>query len=376
MMNTIRSVVNQYIDRYSSFTNEMRNKLVYVYVITAYLAFASDPAPNNEANQVLTCQEGEPCMGYFSKAIEIAKNQPKVRNSGPSDPNKVILRNFRSEFIIPMSRNHSSGLKQQNNEIQARSTRRPDAQEWNLPGNYGCWCRVKNNYMDPLVATGVAGSKPVDLYDEGCKTHAMNMKCIVLDAAYENIECDPYTTDYDATVTTKSVETDFIWSKNPLYNHYAHTFECTQTLEEDWCKRRVCINDLALLAEATGLYYHNIMPNYNEYDNWDNSLDAQCINQNANNGRVAMDTTGLKCCGDYPYRTFYDPLDKETQCCVHSRDVMMMSHISRWRDSDNNDNARKNEHFFPKNFGEIYNQNDLTKSCTTEGLKTLVNTND
>ena len=199
----------------------------------------------------------------------------------------------------------------------------------------------------------------------------MNMKCISIDAAYENKECDPYSTDYDATMTQTREDTDNIIS-------YKTTLECTQTMEEDWCKRRVCLTDLAFMTEAywlgalgkyantkayghTKRVYNELSDLYETVLNEDFDPISQCNNNFKGNGPT--DTTGLKCCGDYPDRTLYNPLDRTTQCCVYS----YIHHFSSASDSgDINGKTQYNHYNFPKNIGKIYNQHE--QICTEFGV--------
>ena len=198
----------------------------------------------------------------------------------------------------------------------------------------------------------------------------MNMKCISIDAAYENKECNPYSTDYDATITW----TDEYGEK--LATGY-FTVECTQTLESDWCKRRVCMNDLAFMTQSTRLFmFRNYLNRdayghtkyvqdqsthvWKEVSNEDFDLISQCNNNFKGNGPI--DTTGLKCCGDYPDRTLYNPLDTTTQCCVYKG----IHHFSTSYESVAFDRTQILDYTFPRNIGKIYNQHE--QICTEFGV--------
>ena len=326
----------------------------FIYALSAYYTCASDPAPNTEGSQVLECKKGEPCWDFFKAAFEMAKKQPRSRSSGSLDPNSLVLNNFRSEFLIPMFKNEGYGLNQEREGMQSRSSSghdirpfdRKELEEhiWYALGNYGCWCPRFDDSLEILWPSNVAGSEPVDEYDRACKTHVMNSKCITIDAEYEDRECDPESEDYDATFTIHAVD--------PIM-----TYECTNTLEDDWCKRRTCLVDLNYIFEYMRLltsgtypkneYFHYKRTSY-QYTIFDPT--SQCSNFDQGHGPV--DTEGLKCCGDYPDRTLYNPLDTNNQCCVYLASNSLQV---------NNDNVH-----FPKNIGKMYNPNK--QICTDFGV--------
>ena len=361
---SINTSTNEYHIRTKN--NKMLHKSIFAIAI--YSTFASDPAPNYDANQVITCEEGEPCWGYFSAAIEVAEKQPRARNSGPSDPNKLILRDFRREFILPMARNGSLGVGptvgEGNKSMQSRSSSSAFSKyldlRWDshITHEYGCWCHTAwgSQNVDILWPPVAAGSQPVDEWDNLCKIHAINMKCIVIDSEYDDRECDPYSTDYDATFTrTIERDADGNWLKQMT------TFECTQTLEDDWCKKRVCLTDLALISANKILQAKDLKPvkNIDYYHSKGFDFINQC--NNFNDGHGGTDTTGLKCCGDYPHRTFYDPLDNENQCCVYS---VLTDDVNRYYGSIEKDLDDRN--LFNINIGQIYDPEE--KYCNDYGL--------
>ena len=92
---------------------------------------------------------------------------------------------------------------------------------------------------------------------------------------------------------------------------------------------------------------------------------SQCNNNFK--GNTPIDTTGLKCCGDYPDRTLYNPLDKTTQCCVYSATDLFTS-TTTINDYFTNyvDMKQTYGYNFPKNIGQIYNPNE--QSCTESGV--------
>ena len=142
-----------------------------IYALSIYSTLASDPAPGTEDKQVLTCKQGDQnCWDFFNSAFETAKKQPSVRHAaaGSSDPNKVVLKDFRAEFLIPRMKNDSIALNQVNNGIQARNAIPVRKGYIGFPVDYGCWCPTgfdnDNGYLWP---TAIAASEPVATHARG-----------------------------------------------------------------------------------------------------------------------------------------------------------------------------------------------------------------
>ena len=149
-----------------------------IYALSIYSTLASDPAPGTENQQVLTCKQGDQnCWDFFNSAFETAKKQPSVRHAGLTDPNKVVLKDFRAEFLIPRMKNDSIALNQVSNGIQARSTttyttshQKMYNNNWMLgiPLRYGCWCPTNwDNVNGNIWPTGIAASEPVARHARG-----------------------------------------------------------------------------------------------------------------------------------------------------------------------------------------------------------------
>ena len=140
-----------------------------IYALSIYSTLASDPAPGTENQQVLTCKQGDQnCWDFFNSAFETAKKQPNVRHAGLNDPNKVVLRDFRAEFLVPRMKNDSLALNQVNSGIQARTIKTTTEvhQMGQYRGlvttNYGCWCPTNlDNVNGNLWPTGMAASEPL-----------------------------------------------------------------------------------------------------------------------------------------------------------------------------------------------------------------------
>jgi len=201
-----------------------------------------------------------------------------------------------------------------------------------LVANYGCWC-----YGGSQWPTGEGRSTPRDQHDDACKAHSMGMKCIEIDARLENKQCSPYETDYDVTI------------KQTQYG--ALTMECADSIEDDWCRRRVCMVELRLLARYWKLMDSGIWP---EYRKWAHPIIGGSFDPMVNcEPKPGKEPIEMRCCGDYPYRSWHyihvkDHTAGATQCCVYQNDVV-------------------NENYgFPINIGKIYNQ--FQNSCTKNGV--------
>lgn len=285
----------------------------------------------SEANSaVITCENGEACWNMVFMAWLMAQQQPKGRSGAKtSKPNQTSLRDFRNEFIIPVVANETA--TELTNIQQGRFGAKIPIQ---LVANYGCWC-----YGGSSWPTNLGRSTPRDLHDEACKAHSMGMKCIVTDASYEKKQCEPYTTDYDVTITQDG------YGKLLL--------ECSDSIEEDWCRRRVCLVELRLLARYWKLMDNGIWPEYRKWahPNIGGSFDPMehCSPSVSSGG----DPQELRCCGDYPYRSWWyqrveNSEEDANQCCVYQ------------------DEKVNEEYGFAINIGQIYDQSKA--ECTSGGV--------
>jgi hypothetical protein len=201
-----------------------------------------------------------------------------------------------------------------------------------LVANYGCWC-----YGGSQWPTNEGRSKPRDPHDDACKAHAMGMKCIITDAKYENKDCDPYTTNYDVTITQDG--------------YGALLMECSDSIAEDWCRRRTCMVELRLLARYWKLMDTGVWPEYSKWAHPNIGGKFDPMIECPPKGGVGSDIE-MRCCGDYPYRSYYfakveDQESGKQQCCVY-------------QDADIND-----KYGFAINIGQTYNQ--FEKTCTENG---------
>jgi len=183
---------------------------------------------------------------------------------------------------------------------------------FNLPviNNYGCWCHGGEYWPGAADKTGFGEVK--DVYDDACKAHHMGFDCITLDAAAEGETCIPNETEYTLLVRPQ---------KNGDY-----TLECADDIETDWCKRRTCLVDIRFIARNWKLQGDGIGPDYAAYghpgyhDNAGNFDHAgECVvDRKTGNGNGNHQPIVKVCCGDYPYRIWYNKNNnKGIECCAY-----------------------------------------------------------
>lgn len=209
--------------------------------------------------------------------------------------------------------------------------------------NYGCWCYGGDSWPGARDTSGFG--EPKDVYDDACKAHHMGFDCITMDADAENESCIPNETSYTLLVT-------------PLASG-DYTLECADSIEEDWCKRRVCLVDIRFIARQWKLEADGIKPDYEAYGhpghhnnqgNFDTSVcevPSRPHNGNGNGGRTRV--VQKVCCGDYPYRIWYDKNnDKGTSCCAYE------------------DSSVISDYGFNVKVGQLYNS--MSSTCCKDGV--------
>jgi len=207
--------------------------------------------------------------------------------------------------------------------------------------NYGCWCYGGASWPG---ARDLSGFGPVkDVYDDACKAHHMGFDCITLDAEAEGESCIPNETKYSLLVT-------------PLPSG-DYTIECADDIETHWCKRRTCLVDIRFIARHWKLEADNIEPDYelyghpghhNNVGNFDTKECAVTPTHNGNGGGH-RDPIVKVCCGDYPYRIWYNKLNKKgIKCCAY------------------NDQAVINDYGFHLQVGQLYNE--MSQTCCADGV--------
>lgn len=204
----------------------------------------------------------------------------------------------------------------------------------NLVSDYGCWCYAWSQWQ-----TGEGRSAPRDEHDDACKAHSMGFKCITLDAEAEGKECHPYETSYSTLITQNKYGEDIV--------------ECADSIEDDWCKRRVCLVELRLLARFYHLIGTGIWPDYAQFGHRSAKKGlfdpvAEC------NPLAGAQPVEQVCCGDYPYRTWFyrnQANSQDTQCC-------------EFEDPD-----ITRAYGFSINVGALYSSKD--QQCTADGVADL-----
>jgi len=157
---------------------------------------------------------------------------------------------------------------------------------------YGCWCFFGR--IDSALGRG----PPVDSYDATCQKLALCYRCIFVDAENESEDCDPFTTEFAATI-----------SMNALLGGGASQNASTQCITENQsnCAWRTCSCAMTMITSFFNLSFDS----QNAYDDnlkHSNGFDynLECPQQ----GR-AQDR---QCCGFYPSRRTYDRHDAR-DCC-------------------------------------------------------------
>lgn len=161
---------------------------------------------------------------------------------------------------------------------------------------YGCWCFFGN--IDSTLGRG----PPVDAYDATCQKLSLCYRCIFVDADNEADECDPFTTEFAATISLGG------FGGSGISNA---TISC-QTDNQAPCAWRTCacamtmINSFFNLSFDSSSVYDDNLKHENGFD-----YNLECPQQ----GR-AQDR---QCCGFYPDRRTYDR--GEARDCCHQRSI-------------------------------------------------------
>ena len=213
--------------------------------------------------------------------------------------------------------------------------------------NYGCWCYDKSDDTQPGVINWTGFGKTVDAFDEACKAHAMGCDCIEKQFASETGEqCIPKQQLYTIEVTKDE--------------HGAYCLKCANDADSQKCQFTTCLNDLQFITHHWTLRRKGIVPDLDQYSHTDNNFDVNAAckipnnGNNNNNGPKKPGVDGEKrvCCGDYPYRVYYNENNNEgKECCEHTEDYLL------------------DIFGYEIAVGGIYNQ--VTHQCCAEGVRPI-----
>jgi len=287
-----------------------------LYISIAYITFIAAQSENDG----VVCQK---CDKTFSKVVktETITFTPgelvNVVTSGAEETNEETKETTNSDGLGPRY-----GLK----------LRIP------VINNYGCWCYGGDSWPGARDQSGMGPT--MDEYDEACKAHHMGFDCITMDARADNEVCKPTETSYELKVT-------------PLGNG-DYLLECSDSIENEWCQRRVCLVDLRFIARHWKLEELNIEPTYATYghagyhDNVGDFDTSVCVSRPGGTGNGSR-TRVRVCCGDYPYRIWYDRNNNRgVQCCTYE------------------DNGISEDYGFPLQIGSLFN--GLSETCCPDGV--------
>lgn len=204
--------------------------------------------------------------------------------------------------------------------------------------NYGCWCYGGDSWPGAKDRSG--DGMFVDLFDDACKGHHMGYDCIAMDAVAEGKICIPNEQTYDMTMK-QLPSGDF-------------TLECSNSIETDWCKRRVCMVDLKYLARLWKLEDDGHNPDYNSFGHpghhdGKGDFDTGVCEVKKHNGGSGGTPPIRVCCGDYPYRIWFDKANNRgVKCCQYEDPQISIAYG------------------FPIRQGKLYN--DMNAICCDHGV--------
>ena len=204
--------------------------------------------------------------------------------------------------------------------------------------DYGCWCNSFNIDINNELQEGQVSGVAQDKYDEACKDHHMGFDCITIDADENGESCDPENTQYNIMVKHVLNSADF-------------AIECADDISTSWCQRRTCMVDLRFIARNWKLRSDGISPDWNAYGhNNGNFQDSVCTAKNrAHRGGGNSRTVIKACCGDYPYRIWYNKHGNSgNKCCAFEEPQVTA------------------DYGFAINVGHLYNP--TVKTCCEDGF--------
>lgn len=275
---------------------------------TAIYSLAVLAASSIEANDKLVCKSDSACYKVIDNVVNNNDGSNRRRRDAS---NAVTISSNQIKQVLDVDGECKVGLSEEEyNACIEKSIKPRFGLKVRVPviNNYGCWCYGGEFWPGARDLSGYGPA--MDEYDEACKAHHQGFDCISLDAKAENESCQPNTTTYSLKVTPEA--------------NGDYTLECSDHIEHQWCERRTCMVDLRFLARHWKLEDDEVIPDYASFGHsgfHDNAGDfdtSVCIlpkpTPSGNGGKNAVKV----CCGDYPYRVWYDRSNmRGLKCCQY-----------------------------------------------------------
>lgn len=159
---------------------------------------------------------------------------------------------------------------------------------------YGCWC-----YFEEERGRG----KPVDIFDESCKTLQDGYECIRRDAEEQNIECNVWDTEYNSAV-------GFGGLKDMTMGQLRD--ECDNSNGIDTCESWICRVEGWFTQNIIRHYFKNFQAPQDQYSHSRGGFnpDTMCI-------ITPGPASEKSCCGEYPVRFPYKTQGGSRGCCIN-----------------------------------------------------------
>jgi len=160
--------------------------------------------------------------------------------------------------------------------------------------NYGCWCQLRNEQAEGIVA---GYGTPVDHLDEACKAWHQCRACTTIDFSTEE-SCIPNDVAYDIEfdVTTMRIDCQF----NP-----------------DECSVKNCICDEQLAFDLNRLINESSDDFFTFADGsgFDHASECHAPVSTTDGGNGGSGSDEPQCCGTYPNRFEFMSHNGVTKCC-------------------------------------------------------------
>jgi len=281
------------------------------YSILASSLISTGLAQDQEA---ATCEAGQPCQQLYAGLKQKAEQPGGNSVGGPRVTEKKDGSiSVKGGTLAAVIQDLNDGNDVPVTEAPVTPTVKPRfGLQFQIPviNNYGCWCYGGQFWPGARDMTGTGPH--MDIYDDACKAHHMGFDCIVADADAEGETCVPNETAYSLLITPQA--------------NGDYTIECDDDIADDWCKRRTCLVDIRFIARHWKLEKDEIFPDYETYGHsgfHDNAGDFDtdvCVVPVEHHGPGGHTRSIVKvCCGEYPYRIWYDKNNNRgTKCCEYN----------------------------------------------------------